>query len=690
MDEFVRQGLVSIVGEAGIRTDPGELLLYSYDAALDKALPSAVVLPESADQVSRLVRFARRVGVPYVARGAGTNLCGGSVPADGGWVLHLARMNRLLSVDPVRRRARVQPGVVNLHLQKALAPHGLFYAPDPASQKACTLGGNVGTNAGGPHCLKHGVTTNHVLGLEIVLPDGDIVRTSVDDAGYDLTGLFVGSEGTLGVVTEIELALLPLPEEVRTLLVSFPSMEAAARAVTDIVASGVVPTTLEVMDRVTVAAVEDFIHAGYPRDAEAVLLIELDGPRGRTGEETAAVKDLCRKNGAGEVREAADEAERQKLWEGRRGSYPAMARLAPNVLVEDGVVPRTKLPEAVRRIRAIADREGLRMGLIAHAGDGNLHPNMVFDERDPEQTRRVKAAGHEMLKVCVDLGGSVSGEHGIGTDKREAMRWLFSAASLAAFRRIKEAFDPDNLCNPDKLIPAPEGPAPDPASRLKDADPAAARDLPASGVVRVPSVERLRALLAAAERDERGVYLRGAGTRGSAAPAGSTVLDLTGLDRVVDHDRDNFTVTAQAGVRVDALRELLLRDGRHLHLPAGGTLGGLLAAGSGGVPPLRNQVLGLKAVLAGGALVEFGGHVMKNVAGYDLVKAFLGSRGTLGAVTEVTLRTHARPAEGGPSAPPKADLGWAALSLHRRVKDALDPHNRLNPAVFAPSATAAR
>jgi glycolate oxidase len=601
------EDLKKALGPAQVLSDPASLLLYSYDGALDKNLPAAVVLPRGAEDVAAAVNLARARGVPYAARGAGTNLCGASVPAEGGLVIHLARMGRILSVDPDRRRAVVEPGVVNLHLNRALAPRGLMYAPDPASQKACTLGGNVGTNAGGPHCLKYGVTTHHVLGLEAVLPDGTLLKTSVDAGGYDLTALLVGAEGTLGVVTKIEANLLPLPRDVRTMLVSFPSLEAAAQTVTDVMAAGVVPATLEFMDRLTLQAVEAFCRAGYPTDAEAVLLVETDGDADRAGADMARVQDLCRKNGGRDLRVARDEAERQRLWEGRRGSYPAMARLAPNVLVEDGVVPRTRLPEAVRRIRAIAAREKLTMGLIAHAGDGNLHPNIAFDERDAAATARVRAAGQEMMRVCVELGGSISGEHGIGTDKREAMRWLFDRPTLDLFRRVKSSLDPEGLCNPGKMVPAP-----------------------------------------------------GADTPPAAPPP----------DRAaIRHDKENFTVTAGADVPAPRLAEALAAAGQYAALAGDGTVGEILSAGAVEGVRLRDHLMAVRAELAGGGVVSVGAPVMKSVAGYDLAKLFIGARGTLGTPLEATFKTLPAPAGARPARRPSDPSAFAG-AVPRKLQEA--------------------
>lgn len=671
------ENLKKALGEDRVLSRSGELFPYAYDAALDKRLPGAVVLPRTTAEVVAAIRVAREFNVPFAVRGAGTNLCGGTIVPTGGLVIHVSRLNKILSIDSDRRRAWVEPGVINLHLHKALAPRGLFYAPDPASQKACTLGGNVGTNAGGPHCLKYGVTSHHVTGMELVQPDGGVVQVSVDNPGFDLTGLFVGSEGTLGVATKIELNLLPQPEDVRTFLVAFPSMEAAAQTVTDIIAAGIVPATLEVMDRLTVQAVEAFVHAGYPTAAEAVLLIEVDGPRDQTIPEGGRIRALCAKNKGSDFRMAVDEREREKLWEGRRGAYAAMARLAPNVLVEDGVVPRTRLPEAVKKIRAIADRSHLRMGLIAHAGDGNLHPNIIFDERDAAETSRVLGAGQDMLRVCVDLGGSISGEHGIGADKRDAMRWIFSPPTLFLFREIKRAMDPANLCNPDKLIPVVER---SPVPRSVGA--------PFQGEHRVTSVDDVLKFVRSARDSGQPLYVKGGGSKGMRIPAGQPTLVMTGLNAIVDLDRANLTLSVAGGADLPSLRARLEAEGLFLHVGGTGTLGGIISTYGGGRPPLRNQILGLKAVSGDGELLSFGAKVMKNVAGYDAARLFHGAWGTLGVIVEVTLRLHSTPVEFWspvPAGPPD----FAALptaKLHRKIKAAFDPQYLFNPTVFAPHA----
>jgi glycolate oxidase len=369
-------------------------------------------------------------------------------------------MTSILEVDPVDRVAIVEPGVVNLDLSKAAAAHGLFYAPDPSSQRACTIGGNVAENAGGPHCLAYGVTTNHVLGVEVVLPDGEVAwlggRTR-DATGYDLRGLFVGSEGTLGITTKIIVRLLPHSEATRTLLAIFDEVDDASRAVSAIIGRGIVPSALEMMDREIIRAVEPVLHVGYPLDAGAVLLIEVDGMDEAVTEEASLVRDTCLATGAREVREAAETAERERLWAGRKGSISALGRLAPNYYVLDGVVPRTKLPQVLRDVYALCERYGFPVANVFHAGDGNLHPNVLFDERSPGETERVLDVGAQIMRLCVDAGGSITGEHGVGLEKRSFMSWIFSDADLDAMSRVKRAFGSSDLFNPCKIFPTGKG-----------------------------------------------------------------------------------------------------------------------------------------------------------------------------------------------------------------------------------------
>jgi glycolate oxidase len=460
LERRILRELVALVGRDYVLDDPADLMAYEYDGTAGRAAPQIVVLPETAEQVSEVVKLARRYGLPVTPRGAGTGLSGGAIPEMGGLVLVLARMKRILEVDSKECMALIEPGVVNLDLSRAVQPYGLYFAPDPASQRACTVGGNVAENAGGPHCLAYGVTTNHVLGLELVLADGEIVWVggrSRDLPGYDLTGAVIGSEGTLAIVTKIMVRLLRLPEAVRTLLAIFDQMDQASNAVSAIIGQGFVPAALEMMDREIIQAVEPSLHVGYPMDAEAVLLIEVEGLREAVAEEGEAIEEICRTQGAREVRVAEDGPERERLWAGRKGAIGALGRLTPNYYVLDGTVPRTRLPEVLRRVAEVGQKYGFRVANVFHAGDGNLHPNILFDASQPGEIERVHEAGREMLRICVDAGGTITGEHGIGLEKRRFITWIFSEDDLEAMRRLRTAFGAGELFNPGKIFPAAEG-----------------------------------------------------------------------------------------------------------------------------------------------------------------------------------------------------------------------------------------
>ncbi|MDE2571327.1 MAG: FAD-binding protein [bacterium] len=428
-----------------------------YDGSIDRALPIAVALPRSAEQIERIVRLCAEEGVHVTPRGAGTGLSGGSIPLCGGIVLSTARMKSILGVDTENATATVQPGLVNLDLSRHLAPLGFHYVPDPSSQGACTIGGNVAENSGGPHTLTGGVTTNHLLALEVVLADGERVRLgsrAPDPPGPDLVGVFCGSEGTIGVVTEILCRIVRTSESVRTMLVAFDSCRAASEAVSAVISSGIIPTAMEMMDHPALGAIEAFSHAGYPVDAGAVLLLELEGLEDGIDRATQRVADICRANAAVEVRLAADDEEREALWKGRKKAFGAMGRIGPSYYVQDGVIPRTRLPEVLERVEAAALRAGLRVANVFHAGDGNLHPLILFDDHDPEQIKRAIAAGEEILRACVEVGGSITGEHGIGMEKRDYMALQFPQATLEAFRALRDACDPQRTLNPYKVLPS--------------------------------------------------------------------------------------------------------------------------------------------------------------------------------------------------------------------------------------------
>jgi len=433
-----------------------DLMLYEYDGSIDKHRPLAVVFPLSSEEVSQVVTACNRDGVPYTARGAGTGLSGGAIPARGGVLISLARMNRILEIDVDNMRAIVEPGVVNLRLGQATAAHGLTYVPDPSSQKACTIGGNVGENSGGPHTLRYGVTTNHTLGLEVVLPTGEVVRvggSSLDTPGYDLVGLLVGSEGTLGIVTRIWTRLVPINETVKTILAVFANMEDASSAVAGMIAHRIVPAAIEMMDNLTIRAIESRSPSGYPVEAEGVVLIEVDGVREEVEAQSEAVQQVCRDTRALSVRLARDEAERAALWAGRKGAFAAIGRLTPDYYTVDGVVPRTRLPATLARIQEISRESGFRIANVFHAGDGNLHPLIMWDADEAGAEERVIDTGAEIMQVCAEAGGSLSGEHGIGMEKKDLMPLIFSRQDVAQMQRIKEAFDPGGLCNPGKIFP---------------------------------------------------------------------------------------------------------------------------------------------------------------------------------------------------------------------------------------------
>ncbi len=447
-----------MAGGSRIIRDPTELLPYESDALVPlRQTPLAVVLPDSAEDVQAVVRLCQRERVPFVARGHGTGLSGGALPVAGGVVIELSRLNRVLDIDIPNLRITVEPGVTNLDVTNHVASFGCYYAPDPSSQRACSIGGNIAENAGGAHCFKYGFTVHHVLGAEVVLPDGELVQLGgggPDPAGLDLLAVIVGSEGTLGIVTKATLRLLRRPEDVVTLLAAFDTTDDAGEAVSALIAQGIVPAAVEMMDRLTIQASEASVHAGFP-DANAVLIIELDGPRSEVEGLRTAVEEVCREAGARSLEVARDAAERDRIWKGRKAAFAAMGRVSPNYYVQDGVIPRTKLPEVLRKIRALEERSGLRIGNVFHAGDGNLHPLICYDDSVPGQAAQAEEVAAEILTYCIDAGGSITGEHGVGADKSVHMPKMFSGDSLDVMMLVKRSFDPNGLCNPGKVFPTP-------------------------------------------------------------------------------------------------------------------------------------------------------------------------------------------------------------------------------------------
>jgi len=725
VDALVKD-LRSLLTPGQVVSDAEELLVYECDGLTHyRHRPRAVVFPVSTEEVSAVLKLLARERVPLVPRGAGTGLSGGALAVGGGVCVELARMRRVLKVDAENRLAVVEAGVVNAQISRAAAPHGLYYVPDPSSQASCTVGGNVGENAGGIHCLKYGTTTDHVLGARVVLSDGRVVDLGgacVQTPGYDLMGVFVGSEGTFGVATEITVKLTPVAPSVRTLLADFVDIDDASRAVSAVIAAGIIPAGLEMVDGVTIRAVEASVFAaGMPTDAGAALLVELDGLEAGMDEEVARVRQICSENGARSVRLAADELERKKLWAARKGAFGAMGRITPDILIQDAVVPRSRLPEVLAATYATGARYGLRVANVFHAGDGNLHPLVCFDSRDADQVRRVKEAGREIMETCVNAGGTITGEHGVGLDKSAYLPLVFSEEDMRAMLRVRAAFDPEGLCNPGKIIPVLKGcgearavaegkSASRPngevsrtqgegreSARVEERVEARTATLSSSNAaataapstlsdvkggplfVEPRSAEEVCEVLRAAEREGRSVFPVGASVqhdlRDDASPANAVVLKTTRMARLIEHEPADLVASAESGMTLADFNREVGRAGQWLPLdPPGGsaaTLGGIVATGAAGAQGFgygapRSYVLGMKVALAGGRVIRVGGRVVKNVAGYDLCKLFTGSHGTLGVLLEITLKLRPRPRREATLAARSSDLS-ALLEASRAV-----------------------
>ena len=692
MDNLI-DNLGAIVGREHVLSKPDELLVYECDGLPQhKHRPRAVVFPSSTEETSAIMRELARANVPFTPRGAGTGLSGGALALNSGVVIELARMRKILSIDLENRLAVVQPGVVNLQVSKAVASYGLYYVPDPSSQPTCTIGGNIAESAGGIHCLKYGTTTDHVLGCRVVLAGGEIVDlggAGFDAAGYDLLGTFIGSEGTFGIATEATLRLTQSPPAVRTLLADFLEVNDASHAVSAIIAAGVMPAALEMMDHEIIRAVEASVFAaGLPPDAGAALLIELDGIEAGLDDEAEKVKSICMEYGARSCRYARDETERKRLWAARKGAFGAIGRISPDSMIQDAVVPRSRLPQVLNAAYDIAARYRLRIANVFHAGDGNLHPLICFDSRFPEEVRRVKEAGRELMEVCVGAGGTITGEHGVGLDKRELLPLVFSEADMNAMLSVRAAFDPLGLCNPGKIVPMLRGcgeakaiassngsapqvqpvPAPVTKSQIEVAtpaefDPDRARNFLAQivgeqnicsndGTVTVTpaSTEEISETLKLAS-SERWTVMPVGGMRWTNSTA-NLIVSTQRINQIIEHEPADLIAIAQAGVTLTDLNAKLLENGQWLPLdpPDDGraTLGGVVATGIGGPQQFgygrpRGSVIGMKVVLADGSIIKAGGRVVKNVAGYDLCKLFTGSYGSLGIIAELNFKLRPRP-----------------------------------------------
>ena len=652
-DSFIRE-MEEIVGKENVSVSRANAELYSYDASLARGKPGVVVFPADSTEVARVVQAAHQSGVPFVPRGFGTNLSGGTIVTVEGLVVCLSRLNRILGIYPESRYAVVQPGVTNLELQDALATIGFFYAPDPASQKVSTIGGNAGENSGGPRCLKYGVTTNHILGMDVVMPDGEIVSTggaALDPPGYDLRGAVVGGEGTLGVVTEITVRILPLSESIITMLATYDSIADAAISVSDIISAGILPTTLEMMDAMIIKAVEDSYACGYPRDAAAVLIIEVEGPEAGLKEQAQRIQEICMQTKCREIQEAKNNEERNLLWQGRRGAFGAVARLAPNYLVNDATVPRTKLPEALAEVAAITEKYNCEHGNVFHAGDGNLHPLLLFDSRDEDQLHRVEKAGWEIMEACVKLGGTISGEHGIGLEKQEAMRMVFSEDDFHGQRALKHAFDPGNILNPGKIIPPPrEG-----EDTGEPAEPTLSEQVRGASGNGSRAADIMEAIKNAASQN-KAIVPAGSGTFsqfGNLPNRETLTVSSLSLADVIEYDPPNQVITVGAGMSLAELQEQLKAN--HQWLPvrppfsnSDSTVGSLVALAACGPERMaygapRDLLLGLRYIDSRGRQITAGGRVVKNVAGYDMTRLITGSAGTLGFISEATWRVSTIP-----------------------------------------------
>ncbi|HEX6045908.1 MAG TPA: FAD-binding protein [Pyrinomonadaceae bacterium] len=673
MDNLI-DNLAAIVGREHVLSKADELLVYECDGLPHhKYRPRAVVFPASTEETSAVMRELARAKVPFTPRGAGTGLSGGALALDSGVVIELARMRKILHIDVENRLAVVQPGVVNLDVSRAVAQHGLYYVPDPSSQPSCTIGGNIAESAGGIHCLKYGTTTDHVLGCRVVLAGGDVVDlggAGVEAPGYDLLGTFIGSEGTFGIVTEATLRLSQTPPAVRTLLAEFGEVGDASHAVSAIIAAGVMPAALEMMDGEIIRAVEASIFAaGLPPDAGAALLIELDGIEAGIDVEAERVRSICLEYGARSCRNARDEAERKQLWAARKGAFGAIGRISPDSMIQDAVVPRSRLPEVLGAAYEIAGRHQLRIANVFHAGDGNLHPLICFDSRFPDEVLRVREAGRELMEVCVGVGGSITGEHGVGLDKRDYLPLVFSDADMDAMLKVRAAFDPLGLCNPGKIVPMLRGcgeakAVAQPLEPLPVKPRSMSSQPPRSSLAEIVGESNVSStsksvLVSPGSIDEVSEVIKLAALQGlSVMPTGGfqgiadLVVSTSRLNQIIEHEPADLIAVAQAGVKLTDFNAKLSENGQWLPLdpPDDGraTLGGVVATGRGGPQQFgygrpRGTVIGMKVVLADGSVIKSGGRVVKNVAGYDLSKLFTGSLGTLGIITEINFKLRPRP-----------------------------------------------
>ncbi|MCL5950611.1 MAG: FAD-binding oxidoreductase [Chloroflexi bacterium] len=635
-----KSSLLALFAPVQVMTDLAELVTYETDAGIGRGLPDAVVFANSEEELVKLARWSSERHISLVARGAGTSLSGGPIAEQGGIVVEFAQMNRIVELDVKGKSAVVEPGLLNLKLDDSVRKFGLYFPPDPSSQRASTIGGNVAENAGGAHCFKYGVTTNYVLGLRLVLASGECIQfggRAFDYPEFDLMGLVVGSEGTLGLITSIDVRLIGNPPAVKTMMAAFDSVEQAGGAVSALIAAGLMPATMEMMDQKFVRIAEDFAHAGLPIDAGAILIIEVDGYPSSLNRQIEEIVEVLRPNGARDMRFANTAEERDKIWYARKSVPGAVSRLAPSYYLVDITVPRSRLAHTLERTDEICQNLGLRVGYLLHAGDGNLHP-MILIERleDPVHLDAVHKAAAEIVHVGMEERGSLTGEHGIGNEKREFMPLMFNPAELSAMWDVKQIFDPDGLLNPGKVFPfAPSVPARTIDLQIPENDVLAPRS--------PTEAADLLAGLSAAKRRVRIGY--------KPVPSGETLLSTSALAQVIEYAPDDLFITVGGGMRVSDLQAFLARDHRWVPIVSAwpeATVGGILASNVNAplrmrYGSVRDVVLAMTVALADGRLIRAGRPVIKNVAGYDLQKVFVGSHGALGLIADATLRLLPEP-----------------------------------------------
>jgi D-lactate dehydrogenase (cytochrome) len=646
LKEDALKSLESLFDKHQLTTDPVELITYEVDAGLNRGSPQGVVFPESSEDVIHLASWAAKQRIPLVARASGTGLSGGAVPSQGGIVVSFSRMNHILNINETDRLAVVEPGVINLALDTAVKKRGFYFPPDPASQRASALGGNIAENAGGPHCFKYGVTTNYVKGLELILAGGGIVRTggiACDYPEYDFTGLICGSEGTLAIVTLATLRLIRNPTGFKTLIATFDSVEEAGQAVSAIIAQGLIPATLEMMDRNIIGIIEDFAHAGLPTDAEALLLAEVDGYQESLDAQVEEIEYVLKGSGVRQLRICQTPEERERIWFARKSAFGAMARISPSYFQVDGTVPRSRLAETLSDINKMCAGFDLRVGYVFHAGDGNLHPLIPFDPADQEMERRVHQAGDEIMAICVSKGGAITGEHGVGIEKRKYMPLMYTGDELTAMHEIKEIFDPDGMLNPGKIFPAEFHPG---VAKIDEKFTA-----PLPSIFTPRDEEEAADGMRAAQSLGQPVFI-GKPAANINLPGDATLLSTSAFSSIKKLSPEDLYVVVEAGMSLAELQANVTAKG--LWTPIASpwetetTVGGVVSAAINSpfqmrYGSIRDQVLGMNVILPDGRLLRLGRPVIKNVAGYDLTKLFVGAHGTLGLVTNVMLKLTALP-----------------------------------------------